>query len=132
CESHARPLPLRDQSHFDRRAPRPDAAFLGLPTPGEHDAVGRVEFHVLPPSDVATVDVDPEASLWPWVELGGPAHPLDHLVGVGEEVEYRLRACVDLNLDRDGGLGFCAWHVCPSFAARARRPASAAGAALTR
>ncbi len=99
---------------------------LALPAPGEDDAGGRIDLDVLAAGDVAPVHVAVERAAGPRVRTRRAAHPLDHLVGVDEEVEDGLRACRDSDLHLDRGLCLCACHVCPSSAAPARRPASAA------
>src|SRR5260221_174617 len=63
--------------------------------------------------------ISPTGGRFETVQVVAPA-------GVGEEVEDRLRACRDSSLHLDRVHRLCACHVCPSSAAPARRPASAA------
>ena len=92
----------------------------------------RFERDVLAAGDRVAVDVAMELTAGSRVQPRRAAHPLDHPVGLGEEVEDRLRACGDPHLDLDRFHRLCVCHVCSSSAAPARRPASAARDDLSR
>src|ERR671918_1763544 len=101
-----------------------------LPAPREHDAFRRVDLQVLAAGDGLVVDVDPVDAAGTGIELGLPALPLDHLVGIGEELEHGRGPRRDPHLTLDD-IALFDVH-CVSSLPRARPPTSGAPGPLPR
>src|SRR5262245_7033991 len=113
AEPKSRAVAARDELDRDRRAPRFERGLgTGLPAPGEHQPLRRVDLDELAAGSVSGNHRDPVEATGAGVEVGRLPHPASRLLGIDQEVPDGLRAGVDLELADDRGLLSYLLHVC--------------------
>ena len=80
-------LPGTGECHFHPGGARREPEARVRPAPGEDQADGPVDDHVLPVAELAGGNLEAEAAAGLRLQIGRDADPADQLPGIGEHVE---------------------------------------------